>query len=1263
MRSGAFFLAITAAQLEVVFSSQGAGRVQGELKSIDASVKSTGGGFDAFYDDIRGGAAGAIDALRGVADAMGAITLVGGLALFGRGAKAAWDQVDAVEQATIALRAYEQDARKVDKVLKDLLSFARSDAGKLFLRQELFSAAQAMKVAGAETENLTRYVEIMARSVSTGMATWNDLERVITRVGSTGRLTTIEFELLQQAGYQLDESLRNTTVTWEELFDALERGSVTVEGQTETIQGRIMSLNTAIRSLGTTLLGVDSETSQFIEGGLGDRLMGALEAAPDVLARMQPAAEAFGAAIVQVMDVAAGLISFFQSLPGPVQGAIGGIIGFTTAIGALRVALRGLGTLAGLSGLGGLFGSIGSLMSGRGFAGATTQATGFAGALERITRFINPVSLGLTALAAGGAAVYTIFKNAQESATSLARGMGLLADEIERLLMAGEGGAAKRMEQVLGMFEDQINLLSGSNMEDIVEKLGLPEGTTFLDIEGLNEDLKTGEMMFDEFSEYVQRTLIELPNEQARIAFLNWMIDLIGEIEHTAEGSNLPEILETIMTTPPSDVPDVLAAINNELTMTEAQAMATAGAMEILNAAFQGPDTMGGAGGLAMAAAHQAAADAAEEHTSRIEATIEAARLLNEEIERRHELAEQMLAVLGQDDPLSRWNLTEHATDMTNLAQATRDTGRALDEVLGIYGQIDAMGNRMSAAGGIADALFGPDGDPWDSVGPMRDVFDAGLISVEQFNAAIADGVAVQEAAAESELYLNKIRTDQLPILRETTEAYGAMIQEISEYDPQKQMVALGWMDEALQGQVQGFTDLVAEMQRYGTSGQEAIQNVIDGIVATNPVLTAMLDDLGLIEQQMDGSYTLSLDAGAAINDMQRLTASIDALNETLGGTPPEYPVDVTTSVNGQPTGPDGVASVFRDLIGNVIGDGAGVTLPITPSIDPGAADALRSALQQEPVTIPVQFDFTGMGGGAAGAASGMASGAMQTLRNELNWAVSVDTSEAEAQIATLSQTEIPDATMTVTVAGHLTAIVNLALVKAAVDAIPTSVTTWALVAGWTEAIGYLNGVQQAAQAIPASTTTWTLVANSTEAIGQLNGVQSAAEAIPDSTTTWTLVAGAADAIAQLNAVRAAADAVPRSITVSINAIGGYAAGASLGNSVIAGARDALGIASPSREFEEIGRWSAAGFERGWDDSHHTPSIGFAVDTPNYGAGFGAGGGGNSVTIAQGAVNITVQAETNADADEIATTVAERIVPALSSAVTQRRAGFGGVQA
>jgi hypothetical protein len=50
------------------------------------------------------------------------------------GTKASINQVRAVEQATVALNAYEKDASKVNTVLKDLLAYARSDMGVLFQR-------------------------------------------------------------------------------------------------------------------------------------------------------------------------------------------------------------------------------------------------------------------------------------------------------------------------------------------------------------------------------------------------------------------------------------------------------------------------------------------------------------------------------------------------------------------------------------------------------------------------------------------------------------------------------------------------------------------------------------------------------------------------------------------------------------------------------------------------------------------------------------------------------------------------------------------------------------------------------------------------------------------------------------------------------------------------------------------------------------------------------------------------------------------------
>src|SRR5690606_1789330 len=158
-------------------------------------------------------------------------------------------------------------------------------------------------------------------------------------------------------------------------------------------------------------------------------------------------------------------------------------------------------------------------------------------------------------------------------------------------------------------------------------------------------------------------------------------------------------------------------------------------------------------------------------------------------------------------DMADKVNMAGLGTDATMAAAAINDVGSALDSVLTIYGAIDAMGQRMSQAGGIVDALFGPDGDPSDGVGPLRDVYEAGLIGQEQFNAAIEDGIQIQQAAADSQLYLNRMRADQLAILNDTTQAYLDQIQAISELDAQEQMVALGWMDSGMQGRVERFTE------------------------------------------------------------------------------------------------------------------------------------------------------------------------------------------------------------------------------------------------------------------------------------------------------------------------------------------------------------------------------------------------------------------------------------------------------------------------
>jgi len=243
----------------------------GAFKSVEGKMGSCRKSFDRIGEAMKSTGQG----MQNAGKAINKVAIPAFLAMTGAGikvSKMSWDQVSAVEQATVAFRAYEKDGKKVDAVLNDLLAYARSDMGVLFNRTELFSAAQGLKIMGDNTEDLVDHVKIMSRSVGLGLSTWDDLNRIVGRVGSTGRLTGDDFDNLTKAGYRLDDSIRNTDITWEELFKHLDKGipADAMEGQADTIVG--LRLQTAFRGIGDAILGVDSDTGKFIKGGAGDQL-------------------------------------------------------------------------------------------------------------------------------------------------------------------------------------------------------------------------------------------------------------------------------------------------------------------------------------------------------------------------------------------------------------------------------------------------------------------------------------------------------------------------------------------------------------------------------------------------------------------------------------------------------------------------------------------------------------------------------------------------------------------------------------------------------------------------------------------------------------------------------------------------------------------------------------------------------------------------------------------------------------------------------
>ena len=204
---------------------------------------------------------------------------------------AAFGQVKAVEEASFALKAYEKDAGKVDEVLKNLVAFARSDTGVLFQRQDLFDAASTLKLYGEETDNLTDRVKILSKGVSAGKTTFQELSQIIGRAAAKGRLDAVDFDMLIERGIGLDRSFRGAKVTADELYDELNRAlpDELLVGRANTIEGKMIRLQSSFRDVGLEILGVDKETSKFIEGGLGDRFMKGITAATEVLREMGPA--------------------------------------------------------------------------------------------------------------------------------------------------------------------------------------------------------------------------------------------------------------------------------------------------------------------------------------------------------------------------------------------------------------------------------------------------------------------------------------------------------------------------------------------------------------------------------------------------------------------------------------------------------------------------------------------------------------------------------------------------------------------------------------------------------------------------------------------------------------------------------------------------------------------------------------------------------------------------------------------------------------
>lgn len=204
------------------------------------------------------------------------------------------------------------------------------------------------------------------------------------------------------------------------------------------------------------------------------------------------------------------------------------------------------------------------------------------------------------------------------------------------------------------------------------------------------------------------------------------------------------------------------------------------------------------------------------------------------------------------------------------LAAGMQSAATGMDAVLGLFKTIDQLQSRGRDAAEIAKDLVGEPG----VYATVDKLLEEGRISLTRYTMAVEAGYRIQERQAEIEADLNVIRAKQLPLLDEAQEQYAKLIDQISHMDATQQMVTLGFMDstEAMKAQQAVMLAAQAAYGELGEAGEETAERIIQGAVAADPVLKAMLEDLGLISVGADGTVTVNFPEGEGINELLEQT-------------------------------------------------------------------------------------------------------------------------------------------------------------------------------------------------------------------------------------------------------------------------------------------------------------------------------------------------------------------------------------------------------
>lgn len=794
--------------------------------------------------------------------------------------------------ASTSLNKVATDAGKADQAL-DKLGASAEDAAtgmdKLSDTATKVGAALGTGIAaiskfGAQAENQRRQVDGIRKAYGDAADQILDFTNAIqssTKFSNEDarEAAQIAATLAQNYGFTADEVQKLITVSADlatihgtSLADAVQRTSSAMRGEAESAEALGLTLNQqAIDRENVTLSMSNEEAAHF-------RLNALLEQS----AYAQGAA---GEAAQTAAGQAAQAANAFQDVTTNLGQALGPVAGVTAGFADLALVLPAVGAGAGKA--------IAALSKLAGMQGAATS-----------------VSALSTALATGGPLLAAIGTAAIVAAPAI---IAVAAAAHQ----AAEAQATWNAEQAAGtQFLDRVGMSNVQTMRDLTDAFAqwntvttVTLGNTTIGLEDVNKMM----LRLDETSAKALNHFVEgLGGPTAdNIGQIAQEVVRLAEVERQASGYALgfadSQRASLQATFKVASAMDRATAAGEKYGTTQAglaraayefdqgidgqtaRLNAQAEAIERANEAFLAPSMASGVGfGLGLDDNARAEIEA---YGDQLDAAREAERAL---AEHTAELANSFLDQLvpgvdgasqafanitrpGEDvlDTLQRIDpaVSSAGGSLLRLADGLQDAAQGLDGVLSTFAAIDALGQRSSQAGGIAENLVGSPG-AWATI---DDLLQQGVISLEEYNAALEAGYAIQTRDANIQQDLNSIRAQQLPLLAEQEAAYGAYISRLEQAGVAEQQQALYLMDSANQAKV-----AAAYSTAYSASLGEIPEDVATEIIAeasqADPILADILEKFGLIEVGADGNVSVNFEDATTLQDV---TTSLDRLNNT----------------------------------------------------------------------------------------------------------------------------------------------------------------------------------------------------------------------------------------------------------------------------------------------------------------------------------------------------------------------------------------------